>query len=129
VAGLVLSANTNLSAQNVRRLMHATCDKIGNVTYTSHTNLFYGRGRINAAAAVSNAVVRVTSIQTNATTAIVRFRSVLGWTYNLERATTLAGPWTAIQSNIAGTGNVIQLTDSRVTPAGMQRYFRVRLLP
>jgi subtilisin family serine protease len=129
VAGLVLSANTNLSAQNIRRLMQATCDKIGNVTYSSNTNLFYGRGRINAAAAVSNAVLRVTSIQTNATTVVLRFASVLGWTYNLERASGLDGPWGAIQSNLAGTGNVIQLADTAVTTAGMRRYYRVRLLP
>jgi subtilisin family serine protease len=129
VAGLVLSANTNLSAGNVRRLMHATCDKIGNVTYTSNTNLFYGRGRINAAGAVSNAVPRIASLQTNAASVLIRFNSVLGWSYNLERATGINGPWSPIQSNVAGTGSVIQLTDTRVATPSAQRYYRLRVLP
>lgn len=128
VAGLVLSANTNLSARNVRRLMQATCEKIGNVTYTGNTNLFYGWGRINAASALSNAVPRIVSLQTNAGNVILRFPSVLGWTYNLERAASLTGTWAAIQ-NVAGTGNIIQLTDARVTTPAMRRFYRLRVLP
>jgi subtilisin family serine protease len=129
VAGLVLNANTNLSSRNVRRLMQATCDKIGNVTYTGNTNLFYGWGRINAARALSNAVPRIISLQTNAGNVVLRFPSVLGWTYNLERAASLSGPWAAIQSNIAGTGSVLQLNDARVTTPTMRRHYRLRVLP
>jgi len=128
VGGLVLSANTNLSARNVRKLMQATCDKIGNVTYASGTNQFYGYGRINAATAVSNAVPQISSIQTNASTVVIRFSSIAGWTYNLERANAISGSWAAVQSNIAGTGNVVQLSDTRVTtPAA--RFYRLRVLP
>ncbi len=129
VGGLILSANTNLSARNVRKLMQATCDKIGNATYTSGTNQFYGYGRVNAGTAVSNAVPRISSIQTNAGTVLIRFPSIAGWTYNLERAAAIAGPWTAVQSNIAGTGNVVQLSDTRVTTPATTRYYRLRLLP
>jgi subtilisin family serine protease len=129
VAALVLSVNTNLSAQNVRRLMQATCDKIGNVTYMSNTNLYYGHGRINAAAAVSNAVPRITSVQTNASSVIIRFRSVRGWTYNLERATAISGPWAIARSNIAGTGAEVTVTDTRVATPAMGRYYRLRVLP
>jgi subtilisin family serine protease len=129
VAGLILSANTNLSARNVRKLMQATCDKIGNATYTSGTNQFYGYGRVNAGTAASNAVPRISSIQTNTSTVVIRFASVSGWTYNLERATSIAGPWATVQSNIAGTGNVIQLTDARTTASATARYYRLRLLP
>ena len=109
--------------------MQATCEKIGNVTYTGNTNLFYGWGRINAARALSNAVPRIVSLQTNAGNVLLRFPSVLGWTYNLERAASLPGTWTAIQSNVAGTGNIIQLTDARVTTPAMRRVYRLRVLP
>ena len=129
VGVLVLSANTNLSARNVRTLMRGTCDKIGNVTYTSGTNQFYGYGRINAATAVSNAVPRISSIQANAGTVVIGFSSVAGWTYNLERANAISGSWAAVQSNIAGTGNLISLNDTRVTTPAAARFYRLRVLP
>jgi hypothetical protein len=109
--------------------MRATCDKIGNVTYTSGTNQFYGYGRINAATAVSNAVPRISSIQTNANTLAIRFPSIAGWTYNLERANTITGAWASVQSNIAGTGNLISLNDTRVTTPPAARFYRLRVLP
>ncbi len=58
VAALMLSVNNNLTAEQVRAIMHDTCDKIDEATanydrrgWSAH----YGYGRINAAAAVKRA--------------------------------------------------------------------------
>jgi hypothetical protein len=43
----------------------------------------------------------------------LRFPTVLGKTYRVERsATLLSDSWTTVQSGIAGTGNPIQITDT-----------------
>lgn len=61
IAALMLSQNPDLSAAEIRSLMHRSCDKIGGVTYTGgeagaggrHNE--YGYGRINAFKAVTAA--------------------------------------------------------------------------
>lgn len=69
IGALLLSTDTNLTRSQVRARMRAACDKVGEVTYTAGTNLFYGYGRVNAyrtllsndlpaAAYASNDVVR-----------------------------------------------------------------------
>ncbi|HXI51411.1 MAG TPA: Calx-beta domain-containing protein, partial [Candidatus Saccharimonadales bacterium] len=56
VAALVLSVNPHLTVSELRALMRATCDRIGNVTYdASGRNTFYGSGRVNAARALAQA--------------------------------------------------------------------------
>ncbi|MBE7495663.1 MAG: choice-of-anchor D domain-containing protein [Verrucomicrobiaceae bacterium] len=56
IAALMLSANPNLSATNIRTLMRNTSDKVGGVTYTGGFNTYYGYGRANANAAVTAAL-------------------------------------------------------------------------
>lgn len=64
VGALVLSANPDLTWQQVRQMMRDTCDQIGGVVYdASGHNDDYGFGRINAARAVCNAG-RVVELQT-----------------------------------------------------------------
>jgi subtilisin family serine protease len=69
IGALLLSTDTNLTRSQVRARMRASCEKVGEVTYTAGTNLFYGYGRVNAyralltndlpgAAFASNDVVR-----------------------------------------------------------------------
>ena len=48
IGALLLSTDTNLTRTQVRARMRASCDKVGGVTYTAGTNLFYGYGRVNA---------------------------------------------------------------------------------
>ena len=69
IGALLLSVDTNLTRSQVRARLRASCDQVGEVTYTAGTNLFYGYGRVNAyrallsnelpiAAYASNDVVR-----------------------------------------------------------------------
>ena len=59
VGALLLSANPDLTAVQVRDIMQDTCEQIGNMPYRQpydndpNTNLYYGHGRINAGRAVN----------------------------------------------------------------------------
>src|SRR5690606_18284457 len=46
-AALLLSRHPDLSATQVRDLLCATADKVGDVTYTDGYNDYYGYGRLN----------------------------------------------------------------------------------
>lgn len=53
VGALLLSANPNLTAAQVKQILRATADKVGGVTYDANGfNSQYGYGRINALAAL-----------------------------------------------------------------------------
>lgn len=53
VGALALSANPSLSAGQLRALLRATCDKIGDLPYVQGRNVRFGFGRVNALAAVA----------------------------------------------------------------------------
>ena len=56
VGALVLSANPELTAEEVRQILQDTADKVGGVTYdASGHNRTLGHGRVNAEAAVAEA--------------------------------------------------------------------------
>jgi len=59
VAALVLSANPNLTASQVRQSLRNTCDQIGPASYMAGRNDYYGHGRINANAALAATLVGV----------------------------------------------------------------------
>ncbi|MEO6740998.1 MAG: S8 family serine peptidase, partial [Chthoniobacteraceae bacterium] len=56
IAALMLSVNPTLTENEIRTILHNTCDKIGGVTYTAGTHPEYGYGRVNAARAVESAM-------------------------------------------------------------------------
>jgi subtilisin family serine protease len=53
VAALMLSVNPHLTATTIASVLKASADKVGNVTYSSGFNQYYGFGRLNAAAAIA----------------------------------------------------------------------------
>lgn len=57
-AALVLSANGNLTEQEVREILMQTADKVGDEPYTDGRNDQLGFGRVNARAAVEEALRR-----------------------------------------------------------------------
>jgi len=60
-----------------------------------------------------SSALRVTAIATNASDFAVSFSTVAGKTYRLERSDTLQNAsWVTVQTNIAGTGNVLQVIDA-----------------
>ena len=57
IAALMLSVNPTLTVNEIRTIMHNTCDKIGGVAYGADgTHPEYGHGRVNAARAVESAM-------------------------------------------------------------------------
>lgn len=57
IAALMLSRNPGLTAEEIRSVLHHSCDKIGGVTYAEDgTHPMYGHGRVNAARAVDMAL-------------------------------------------------------------------------
>lgn len=62
VGALLLTANTNLTRNQVRQRMEDSCDPIGEVTYVNNTNTFYGHGRINAYRALLSNAMPVTAV-------------------------------------------------------------------
>jgi hypothetical protein len=56
---------------------------------------------------------------------IIRFDGIPNYTYVLQQATSLAGAWTDIVTNTAGTNGLFQYID--LTPPQPQGYYRVRL--
>ena len=60
---------------------------------------------------------------------IVRFPSLLGRQYRVERATAIATTaWAILADYVPGTGNPVQIMDSNALAAG-QRFYRVTVLP
>ncbi len=73
-----------------------------------------------------NSVMRVTTVQLDATTFRIGFTTVLGKSYAVERATNLVSQsWETVFDNVAGTGAIVQVVDA--LKAG-QAIYRVRLL-
>ena len=61
---------------------------------------------------------------------VVSWPSVFGRRYELQmRAGIASGPWSALQSNLTGTGATISATDSGAAPPLAQRFYRVVALP
>lgn len=60
----------------------------------------------------------------------ITFTSVAGKLYDAERNDDLMNPtgWSAVQTNIPGTGGIIPVTDPGAT-AFPNRFYRVRLVP
>ncbi len=57
IAALMLSVNPTLTENEIRTILHNTCDKIGGVSYGwTGTHPEYGYGRVNAARAVESAM-------------------------------------------------------------------------
>ena len=57
IGALMVSVNTNLTAEDIRDILQRTCDRVGGVAYVNGFNQYYGHGRVNAAAAVAQARV------------------------------------------------------------------------
>ncbi len=61
---------------------------------------------------------------------VVRFPTLLGRTYRLEKSSTLlADSWVTIQDNIAGTGEPLQVTDSGAASSGGSSFYRIVITP
>lgn len=101
ICALILSANPNLTAREVKDIIRATADKIGSPSeYYNGRSTKYGFGRINAAKAVTEALRRAGKSTTSTTT------------------TTPATPTASTQNAPSGTGLFRYGTNARVTNKG-----------
>jgi hypothetical protein len=58
---------------------------------------------------------------------VVSFATVVGKTYSVERSDTLQNnSWTVLQSGIAGTGGVVEITDTNAA-AQPKRFYRINV--
>jgi hypothetical protein len=118
IAALMLSANPNLSATNIRTLMRNTSDKVGGVTYTGGFNTYYGYGRANANAAVTAALAvaatnaDLASLSSSTGTLVPGFASdTLSYALAVPNATTSI----TLTPTVAQTGATVTVNSSSVT--------------
>ena len=123
IAALMLSRNPNLTSEQVRTIMHLTCDKIGGVVYTgAGTHPMYGFGRVNAAHAVDSALpslriadVRITEPAPDSTsTAVFELTLSSPMIQNVTMDITVTDG-----TAIAGTNYTVMTPTSITFPAGV----------
>jgi hypothetical protein len=77
--------------------------------------------------AASVAVIQ--SVQRRGADLVIRFTSVAGKAYRLERTMNFAGgTWTAVRANLPGTGEVMEAVDPGAA-AGPAYFYRLRIAP
>src|SRR5207247_3509567 len=75
---------------------------------------------------VTNAVaapIRITSLQLAGTNVIIRFETVASFVYVLEHTEALNGNWVTNGTNVTGTGDIVEVTDTGILPTS--RFYRV----
>ncbi len=65
-------------------------------------------------------LLKIENVKVSGSDIVVSFPTASGKTYRVERADVLTGSWTAVQDNIAGTGQTMNVTDA----GGAQRTMR-----
>ena len=71
-----------------------------------------------------SSVLKISQMVKSGNDMLLSFPTVSGKTYRVERSDTLQGPWTTVQSNIAGTGGTVQITDTNGA-AQPKRFYHV----
>lgn len=133
--GVTWSANTAVSASFDPFLGYPNQGKMGdyisvvsdatgaNVAYTATFNLEEDIYYVRVAPPVSTPL-SILSIARNASGATIVFRSELGKTYRCHYASTPRGPWNALQTNIAGTGANVTVSDPTAAIVS-SRFYRI----
>jgi len=113
IGALVLSVNPGLTADEVRTMMRNSTDKIGRVTYTNGFNQFYGYGRLNAQAAVSNALTTLPlAIFGQPVNRSNSFGTTATFTVIASGAPPLSYQWQKNGTNLSNGGNISGATTS-----------------
>jgi hypothetical protein len=87
------------------------------------------RPDIGADEFTTNAPPRITGLQFSGSSVVVNFTTFLGVGYDLQREDNFAGSnWSIVAANSAGTGGILQITDS-VPTIPDKGFYRVRLVP
>jgi len=77
----------------------------------------------------TNAPPRVTELRLSGSNALVRFTTLLGLRYDVQRAGEITRTvWSIVAANLPGTGGIVQSIDTNLT-AEPRRFYRVLLSP
>ena len=77
----------------------------------------------------TNSPPRVTELRFSGSNALVRFTTLLGVSYDIERASEVTRSlWSLVVGNVAGNGGIVQAADTNGTGEA-RRFYRVRLSP
>lgn len=87
------------------------------------------RSDVGADEFTTNAPPQITNVKVVGTNVVMSFTTFLGESYDLLRADLLAGAaWSAFATNLPGTGQAIQITDTNGA-SRTQRFYRTRIAP
>jgi len=108
-------------------------DKVS--TLATVTNDFDGELRPKGAASdvgadefTTNVPPVMKGVRVIGTNSVVSFATVLGMSYDLLSASNVTAVWSATANNLAGTGGIVQVTDTNGA-LGARRFYRARLSP
>ncbi|MCI0748807.1 MAG: hypothetical protein L0Y58_25655 [Verrucomicrobia subdivision 3 bacterium] len=104
---------------------------LGNVTndFDGHRRPRGGGHDIGADEFTTNAPPRVTQLQLSASNCLVTFTTLLGLSYDVQRAGEITGnAWSLVAADLPGTGGIVQAVDTNGT-AEPRRFYRVTLSP
>ncbi|MCL4787251.1 MAG: hypothetical protein KJ070_10715, partial [Verrucomicrobia bacterium] len=88
-----------------------------------------GAADIGADEFSTNAPPRISSLSLSNNHCIVAFTTLPGLSYEVQRAgEVVGGVWSLVSANVAGTGDLIAITETN-GGGQTQRFYRVRLLP
>jgi hypothetical protein len=125
IGALVLSVNCDLTGEAVGEILRAAASKIGQVSYASGWNSYYGYGQVDAFQAVAQAIpstVLLDPLRTNGSFRVsLPTLSCKRYVLQYKDDWTQAG-WTSLPS-IGGNGAVQALIDPAANSA--QRFYRV----
>jgi hypothetical protein len=87
------------------------------------------RSDVGADEFTTNAPPQITNVKVVGTNVVISFTTFLGESYDVLRADTLAGAaWGTLATNLAGTGQALQVTDTNGANLA-QRFYRARIAP
>ena len=120
IAALMLSVNPTLTENEIRTILHNTCDKIGGVTYTAGTHPEYGYGRVNAARAVESAMPSLSINDVTLSEGSANSPGIATFTVTLSAATVrdVTVDWNTVNATALGGTNFTAASGTLTIPAG-----------
>jgi hypothetical protein len=123
------NATTYTAVEAWRQAYFGTTANTGNAADTADPD---GDGMTNAQEFIAgtkpndrSSVLKISQTQASGNDMVVSFPTAVGKTYRVDRSDTLqSNSWTAVQSGIAGTGAVVQVTDTNGA-LQQKRFYRI----
>ncbi len=120
IAALMLSVNPTLTENEIRTILHNTCDQIGGVTYVNGTHPEYGYGRVNAARAMESAMPSLSVNNVTTTEGSDAAPGTATFTVTLSAATVrdVTVDWNTVNGTALAGTNFTAANGTLTIPAG-----------